>query len=162
MAARCHWFWWSTSATDSRYLCRIPSTIGRTAPRFAFSDRLSGTWRSKQTAAACTTPLWRAGVEMWASALGNEQAADFLDGVVLAGAEDSHPHGSRTRWETGAGEDEVGTPAGGGDDAVPALRLVHVARGGVGLGAGAVGPGGPALPHLEDDVLDARSAGDGP
>src|SRR6478609_8951530 len=79
MAARCHWSWWSTSATDSRYLWRIPSTIGRTAPRFAFSDRLSGTWRSKQTAAACTTPLWRAGVEMWASALGDEQAADVLD-----------------------------------------------------------------------------------
>src|SRR5437899_1313830 len=162
MAARCHWFWWSTSATDSRYLCRIPSTIGRTAPRFAFSERLSGTWRSKQTAAACTTPLWRACVATWTSALGDEQAADFLDRVVLARAEDGDPHGGRTRRETGAGEDEVGAPAGGGDDAVPAFRLVDVARGRVGCGAGAVGPGGAALAHLEDDVLDAGGAGDGP
>src|SRR5207253_7417337 len=162
MAARCHWFWWSTSATDSRYLWRIPSTIGRTAPRLAFSDRLSGTWRSKQTAAACTTPLWRAGVAKWASAFGHEQAADVLDRVVLARAEDGDPHGRRASREARAREDEVGTPAGGGDDAVPALRLVHVARGGVRFGAGAVGPGGAALPHLEDDVLDAGGAGDGP
>src|SRR2546421_100603 len=162
MAARCHWFWWSTSATESRYLWRIPSTMGRTAPRLAFSDRLSGTWRSKHTAAACTPPLWRAEVAMWASAFGDEQAADFLDRVVLARAEDGDPHGRRTSREARAREDEVGTPAGGGDDAVPALRLVHVSRGRVGLGAGAVGPGGAALPHLEDDVLDARGAGDGP
>src|SRR2546421_3451157 len=162
MAARCHWFWWSTSATESRYLWRIPSTMGRTAPRLAFSDRLSGTWRSKHTAAACTPPLWRAEVAMWASAFGDEQAADFLDRVVLARAEDGDPHGRRTRWKAGACEDEVGAPAGGGDDAVPTLRLVHVPRGGVGCGAGAVGPGGAALPHLEDDVLDARGAGDGP
>src|SRR5262249_14726912 len=33
--------------------------MGRTTPRFAFSDRLCGTCRSKQTAAACTTPLSR-------------------------------------------------------------------------------------------------------
>src|SRR6266480_5898863 len=159
MAARCHWFWWSTSATDSRYLCRSPSTIGRTAPRFAFSDRLSGTWRSKQTAAACTTPLWRAGVETWASTFGDEQAADFLDRVVLVRSEDGDAHGCRPRWKAGAGEHEVGAPAGGGDDPVLALGLVHVARGGVGCGAGAVGAGGTALSHLEDDVLDARGAG---
>ena len=40
--------------------CRSPSTIGRIAARFAFSDRLSGTWRSKQAAAACTRALSRA------------------------------------------------------------------------------------------------------
>src|SRR5947199_319137 len=40
MAARCHWFWWSTSATDSRYLWRIPSTIGRTAPPHLEDDAL--------------------------------------------------------------------------------------------------------------------------
>src|SRR2546421_5261046 len=104
MAARCHWFWWSTSATDSRYLWRIPSTIGRTAPRLAFSDRLSGTWRSKQTAAACTTPLWRAGVAKWASAFGGEQAADLLNWVVLARAEGGDPHGRRAGREAGPRE----------------------------------------------------------
>src|SRR5262249_7899281 len=67
LAAGGHWAWWSTSATDSRYLWRSPSTMGLTAPRFAFSERLSGTCRSKQTAAACTTPLSRAGDERRAS-----------------------------------------------------------------------------------------------
>src|SRR5205807_10188387 len=113
MAARCHWFWWSTSATDSRYLWRIPSTIGRTAPRLAFSDRLSGTWRSKQTAAACTTPLWRARVAMWASAFGDEQAADFLDRVVLARAEGGDPHGRRTSRGARARGGGVRRPRGG-------------------------------------------------
>src|SRR2546429_425369 len=110
MTARCHWFWWSTSATESRYLWRIPSTIGRTAPRLAFSDRLSGTWRSKQTAAACTTPLSRAGVATWASAFGDEQTADFLDRVVLARAVDGEPHGRRTRGEAGGCADAGRAP----------------------------------------------------
>jgi hypothetical protein len=35
------------------------STMGRTAARFAFSDRLAGTCRSKRNAAACTFPFSR-------------------------------------------------------------------------------------------------------
>ena len=57
ISARCHWSWWSTSATEMRNRWRRPSTIGRIAARLAFSDRLSGTWRSKLIAAACTGPL---------------------------------------------------------------------------------------------------------
>src|SRR5438270_9397590 len=33
--------------------------MGRTAARFALSDRLAGTWRSKRRAAACTPPFSR-------------------------------------------------------------------------------------------------------
>src|SRR5947209_14589244 len=35
--------------------------MGRTAARFALSDRLAGTWRSKRRAAACTPPFSRPG-----------------------------------------------------------------------------------------------------
>ena len=59
IAARCHRSWWSTSATETWNRCRSPSTMGRIAARFAFSERLSGMWRSKQTAAACTPPSSR-------------------------------------------------------------------------------------------------------
>src|SRR2546421_4042714 len=97
MAARCHWFWWSTSATDSRYLWRIPSTIGRTAPRLAFSDRLSGTWRSKQTAAVCTTPLWRAGGAPRGSAVGGDEAPDVLGPGGPRGAGGGRAHVRRAR-----------------------------------------------------------------
>src|SRR5437667_5976964 len=61
---------------------RSPSTMGRMAARFALRDRLSGTWRSKLIAAACTDPSSRStlgdigstpparSVEMGASTLG--------------------------------------------------------------------------------------------
>ena len=57
ISALCHWSWCAVSATEMRKRWRRPSTIGRMAARFDLSDRLSGTWRSKLMAAACTDPF---------------------------------------------------------------------------------------------------------